>query len=114
MKLERGDLVLTDLDPVKGSEQGNTRPTAVIQNDVGNEYSPTTIVAPLTSSYETVYPVNVEVESGEGNLDRDSIILLNQITTVDIEERILKRIGTLEDETMDRVDEAIEISLGLD
>ncbi len=113
MKVRRGDIVLVDLDPVKGSEQGKTRPAVVIQNNVGNKHSPTTIVAPLTSSYRKVYPVNVEVESGENGLEKDSIILLNQIVTVDIESRILKKLGKLPTERMEKVDNAIEISLGL-
>lgn len=113
MKVRRGDIVLVDLDPVKGSEQGRTRPAVVIQNDVGNKHSPTTIVAPLTSSYRKVYPVNVEVESGENGLERDSIILLNQIVTVDIKSRVLKKLGKLSPEKMKKVDSAIEISLGL-
>ncbi|KXA88526.1 hypothetical protein AKJ40_03475 [candidate division MSBL1 archaeon SCGC-AAA259M10] len=113
MKVRRGDIVLVDLDPVKGSEQGRTRPAVVIQNDVGNKHSPTTIVAPLTSSYRKVYPVNIEVESGENGLERDSIILLNQIVTVDIKSRVLKKLGKLSPEKMKKVDSAIEISLGL-
>ncbi|KXB05512.1 hypothetical protein AKJ49_00635 [candidate division MSBL1 archaeon SCGC-AAA382A03] len=113
MKVRRGDIVLVDLDPVKGSEQGKTRPAVVIQNNVGNKHSPTTIVAPLTSSYRKVYPVNVEVESGENGLVKDSIILLNQIVTVDIESRVLKKLGKLSPERMKKVDSAIKISLAL-
>ena len=113
MKVRRGDIVLVDLDPKKGSEQGKTRPALVIQNDTGNRYSPTTIVAPLTSSYEKVYPVNVEVRSEGTALEKDSVVLLNQIATVDIEARIIKRLGRLSDEKMKEVDEAIKLSLGL-
>ena len=114
MEVERGDVVLVDLDPTKGSEQGKTRPALVIQNDVGNEYSPTTIVAPLTTSYDKVYPVNVEIKANESDLDKDAVVLLNQIVTVDIEERIIKKLTTLNQEKMQEVDKAIRISLGLD
>ncbi len=107
-------MVLVDLDPTKGSEQGKTRPAVVIQNDVGNRYSPTTIVAPLTSSYEKVYPVNVEVKSSESGIEKDSIVLLNQIVTIDIKARIIKRLGTISKSTMKDVDKALKISLGLE
>lgn len=112
--MKRGDIVLVDLDPKKGSEQGKTRPALVIQNDTGNEFSPTTIVAPLTSSYEKVYPVNVEVKHEGTDLEKDSVVLLNQIATVDIEARIIKKFGSLSAEKMREVDKAIKISLGLD
>ncbi len=114
MDVKRGDVVLVDLDPTKGSEQGKTRPAVVIQNDVGNRYSPTTIVAPLTSSYEKVYPVNVEVKSSESGIEKDSIVLLNQIVTIDIKARIIKRLGTISKSTMKDVDKALKISLGLE
>ncbi len=111
--MKRGDIVLVDLDPTKGSEQGKTRPALVIQNDIGNKYSPTTIAAPLTSSYEKVYPVNVEIKAGESGVKKDSIVLLNQIVTLDIEIRIIKKLGRLSEDKMKEVDKAIEISLGL-
>lgn len=114
LKLKRGDIVLVNLDPKKGSEQGKTRPALVIQNDTGNKYSPTTIIAPLTSSYVKVYPVNVEVKKEGSNLEKDSVVLLNQIFTVDIDERIIKKISTLSDEKIEEVDEAVKISLGID
>lgn len=113
MEVKRGDIVLVDLDPTKGSEQGKTRPTLIIQNDIGNKYSPTTIVAPLTSSYQKIYPMNVEVKSDVTNLQKDSVILLNQIVTVDIEARIIKKLVTLSKSKMKEVDKAIEVSLGL-
>ncbi|MGM0511001.1 MAG: type II toxin-antitoxin system PemK/MazF family toxin [Thermoplasmatota archaeon] len=113
MEVKRGYIVLVDLDPTKGSEQGKTRPALVIQNDIGNKYSPTTIVAPLTSSYQKIYPMNVEVKSDDTNLQKDSVILLNQIVTVDIEARIIKKLGTLSKSKMKEVDKAIEVSLGL-
>lgn len=114
MKVKRGDIVLVDLEPAKGSEQGKTRPAVVLQNDIGNKYSPTTIVAPLTSSYDEIYPVNVEIKTKRSELEKDSIVLLNQIVTVDIEERIIKKLGSLDKDKMKEVDKAIEVSLGLD
>ncbi len=111
MEVKRGDIVL--LDQTKGSEQGKTRPALVIQNDIGNKYSPTTIVAPLTSSYQKVYPMNVEVRSDEIGVQKDSVILLNQIVTIDIGARIIKKLGTLSESKMKEVHKAIEVSLGL-
>lgn len=113
MEVKRGDIVLVDLEPVKGSEQGKKRPCLIIQNDVGNKYSPTTIVAPLTRSYDKIYPINVEVKSRDSGLEKDSVVLLNQIVTVDIEERILEKLGQLLGEKMRKVDRAIKKSLGL-
>lgn len=112
--MRRGDIVLVDLDPTKGSEQGKTRPAVVIQNDTGNKYSPTTIVAPMTSSYKKVYPINVEVRSEETDVEKDSVILLNQIVTVDTEARIIKKFGTLSQKKMEEVNDALKLSLGLD
>ena len=113
LQLKRGDIVVVNLEPKKGSEQRKTRPAIVIQNDTGNKYSPTTIIAPLTSSYDKVYPVNVEVKQEGIDLEKDSVVLLNQIFTVDINSRIIKKIGTLSDEKMEEVDEAIKLSLGI-
>ncbi len=113
VKVKRGNLVLVDLDPTKGSEQGKTRPAVVIQNDIGNKYSPTTIVTPLTSSYDEVYPVNVELKQEDENLDKDSVVLLNQIVTVDIESRVIKKIGSVSKDKMEEIDRAIKTSLGL-
>lgn len=113
MKVSRGDIVLTDLDPVKGSEQGKTRPTAVIQNNTGNKHSPTTIVAPLTSNYSQIYPTDVELEAAKADISKDSKVMLNQIATVDIESRIEKKLGKLDSSKMKEIEDAIKISLGL-
>jgi mRNA interferase MazF len=113
MEVSRGDIILTDLDPVKGSEQGNTRPTLVIQNDTGNQYSPTTIIAPLTSSYTQIYPTDVELKVINEDVDKDSKVMLNQIATVDVESRVEKKLGEISSSKMREVDEAIKISLGL-
>ena len=113
MEVSRGDIVLVDLDPTQGSEQGKTRPAVIIQNDVGNKHAPTTILAPVTSSYDKTYPVNIELKSNNSVLDKDSIVLLNQIRTVSIEHRVIEVIGEMPDKKMEELDVAIEISLGL-
>jgi len=113
MTIRRGDIVLVDLEPVKGSEQGKTRPCLVIQNDIGNEHSPTTIVAVLTSKIGKEYPFTVFVKKGEANLPKDSIVLLNQIRTISINDRIVQKIGSANFQTMEKVDNAIKISLAL-
>jgi len=109
---KRGDVYLVNLDPTLGSEIKKTRPAVIIQNDVGNQYSPVTIIAPITSGEETVYPVEVLVEAPEGGLSNNSLVLLNQIRAVD-KRRLVKRLGTLKPETLRQVDRAITISLGL-
>lgn len=113
MNIKRGDVVLVNLEPTKGSEQGGTRPCLVIQNDLGNLASPTTIIAAMTSKTEHQYPFTVFVQKGEGNLPKDSLVSLNQIRTISISDRIVKKIGTLKPETMRRIDEAIKTSLAL-
>ncbi|MFW5902848.1 MAG: type II toxin-antitoxin system PemK/MazF family toxin [archaeon] len=114
MKLRRGEIVLVNLEPVKGSEQGKKRPAVVIQNDIGNRYSPTTIIAPLTSRYEENNPAQVNLEADlETGLEQDSTVLLNQIRTVSIEHRILKKMGRVSSEKMEKIDEALRISLDL-
>lgn len=116
MQIHRGDIVLVDLNPTKGSEQrGTDRPCVVIQNDVGNQYSPTTIVAPFTTQYDPdeIYPFLVEVRSSNTALDRDSVADLSQIRVVDIDKHVAKRIGSVPDETMAEIDSAIKDSLGL-
>lgn len=114
MKIRRGDIILVNLEPTKGSEEGLTRPGVVIQNDIGNKYSPTTIIAPITSSYDRIYPMNVEIKASQSKLEKDSIILLNQIRTISIKDRIIKKLDKISKEKMSEVDEAIRISLGLD
>ena len=112
--IKRGDIILVDLEPVKGSEQGGIRPCLIIQNDKGNKYSPLTIIAPLTSKdFTKEFPTNVFVSREESGLDKDSTILLNQIKTID-KSRIMKKISSLNSFLMNKVDLAIKISLGLD
>jgi len=110
----RGDLVWGNLEPVAGSEQGGIRPILIIQDNLLNAHSPTTIIAPLTSKiYTKEYSTNVQLFSGQFGLKRESTILLNQIRTID-KKRVIRKIGSLDSETMRKVDLAIKISLGLD
>ncbi|MEK6909247.1 MAG: type II toxin-antitoxin system PemK/MazF family toxin [Nanoarchaeota archaeon] len=114
VNIKRGEIFLANLEPVKGSEQGGIRPVLVIQNDISNEYSPITIVAALTSKIKiTKFITNIFIPKSQTGLDKDSIILLNQIKTID-KSRIIKRIGTVDNELMNKVDNAIKISLALD
>jgi mRNA interferase MazF len=113
MKIKRGDIVLVNFEPVRGSEQGGIRPSLIIQNDIFNKYSPTTIVAPITSkSFKKEYPTNVFIKKEYSRLDKDSTILINQIKTID-KRRIIKEISMLDDFTMNKVNLAIKISLSL-
>ena len=114
MKVKRGDIILANLEPVVGSEQGRIRPVLVIQNDIINENSPTTIIAPITSKiYTKEFPTNVEMEPEDSKLKARSTVLLNQIRTID-KSRIKKKISELSSGTMHKVDFAIRISLDLD
>ena len=114
MKVLRGDVVLANLEPVVGSEQGSIRPVLIIQNDTSNEYSPTTIIAPVTSRiYTKEFPTNVFVLKKDSKLDKDSTILLNQIRTID-KSRIIKKLTKLDGSIMNKVDLAIKVSLGLE
>jgi mRNA interferase MazF len=113
--LKRGDVVWVNLNRTIGAEAGKITPCVIIQNDVGNKYSPVTIVAVITSQerLSQKYPVDVWVGKGEGGLDAPSIILGDQIRTVD-KRRITKRLGQFSDPIMKEVDRAIKISLALD
>ena len=116
MRVRRGDIVTVELNPTKGSEQqGSNRPCVVIQNDVGNKYSPTTIVAPLTTQYDPtdVYPFEVEVRSSDTTLNHDSVADLSQIRVVDISNRVKQNIGSVPATDMAKIDAAIKNSLGL-
>ncbi len=113
MVIKRGNVFYANLNPVVGSEQGGVRPVLVIQNDVGNRYSPTVIVAAITSKIaKAKLPTHVEINAEEGKLEKDSVILLEQIRTID-KKRLQRQITHLEDEVIDKVNEALEISLGL-
>lgn len=113
MNVKRGDIYFADLSPVVGSEQGGVRPVLIIQNDVGNKYSPTVIVAAITSQIQKAkLPTHVEITAKEHGLDRDSVVLLEQIRTID-KQRLNERITHLVPELMKRVSEALQISIGL-
>lgn len=113
MEVKRGYIFFADLSPVVGSEQGGVRPVLVIQNNIGNRYSPTVIIAAITSQIDKAkLPTHVEIEASGYNLDRDSVVLLEQIRTID-KQRLQKKITELDEKIMPRVDEALRISLGL-
>ena len=113
-KVHRGDVIEINLDPTVGSEANKGRPCVVIQNDVGNKYSPVIIVAVITGAENVPkrYPVDIPVQRGEGGLVKDSVVQCSQIRSVD-EARILATLGKLEPSTMRQVDVALRISLGL-
>ena len=114
MTIKRGELYYADLSPVVGSEQGDVRPVLVVQNDVGNKYSPTVIAAAVTSKINKAkLPTHIELPSNSYGLAKDSVILLEQIRTLD-KRRLKERIGELSELTMTRVDKAILISLGFE
>ena len=114
MDVRRGDIVIVELDPTKGSEQRGTRPCLVVQNDIGNENAPTTIIVPFTTSVDDEqYPFEVLVTAEESHLREDSIAMCSQIRTVSIEDRIETVVGSIPDERLDDVDTALEYSLGL-
>jgi mRNA interferase MazF len=111
-RFRRGDIWTVDFEPVVGSEQGKARPALIIQNNIGNYYSPVLIVAALTSGDRARYDIQVEVKAPEGGLHNNSLVLLNQIRTID-KRRVGRYRGHLSTQTMQRVDEAIKISVGL-
>lgn len=114
MHVRRGDIVVVELDPTRGSEQRGTRPCLVVQNDVGNENAPTTIVVPFTTSFgEDLYPFEVLVPADQCALEEDSVALCSQIRTVSIDHRIHENLGAIPDERLLDVDSALEYSLGL-
>jgi mRNA interferase MazF len=111
--VKRGDIFYADLSPVVGSEQGGIRPVVIIQNDLGNRYSPTVIVTAITSQINKAkLPTHVEISSEVYGLSKDSVILLEQIRTVD-KKRLREKIGHMTDEDMKKVQEALIISMGL-
>lgn len=113
MVVKRGDIYYANLSPVVGSEQGGHRPVLIIQNDVGNKYSPTVIVAAITSQISKAkLPTHVEISARQYNLEKDSVILLEQLRTID-KRRLKEKVTHLNEEIMEKVDEAIRTSLGL-
>src|SRR3989338_6383165 len=109
VRIKRGDIVLAHLEPVVGSEQGSTRPVLIIQNDMGNETSPITIIAPITSKiYVKDFPTNIQLSREDSRLAKDSTILSNQIRAID-KSRIIKKISSLDSFTMNQVNIALKI-----
>ncbi|MDF2505308.1 MAG: growth inhibitor [Clostridium sp.] len=113
MVVKRGDIFYADLSPVVGSEQGGIRPVIIIQNDIGNKYSPTVIVAAITSQINKAkLPTHVEISSEEYGLNKDSVVLLEQIRTLD-KKRLKEKIGHMTDSDMEKVDKALLVSIAL-
>lgn len=111
--VKRGDIFYADLSPVVGSEQGGVRPVLVVQNDVGNKFSPTVIIAAVTSQINKAkLPTHIEIAADDYGLAKDSVILTEQIRTID-KKRLRERIGRLDDEVMDKVSRALSVSFGL-
>jgi len=110
IEVKRGEIWLVNLDPTIGHEIKKSRPAVIIQNDIGNKYGPITIIAPITSQkIEKVYPFEVHVAD---LLGKNAKVLLNQIRAID-KKRLIKNLGTVSDETLEKINEAIKISLGL-
>ncbi|HQE05668.1 MAG: type II toxin-antitoxin system PemK/MazF family toxin [Tepidanaerobacteraceae bacterium] len=113
MLVRRGDIFYADLNPVVGSEQGGIRPVLVVQNDIGNKYSPTVIIAAITSQIDKAkLPTHVELKSADYGLEKDSVILMEQLRTID-KRRLKEKITILDQDIMGKIDEALKISLGL-
>lgn len=111
--IKRGDIYYADLSPVVGSEQGGIRPVLIVQNNVGNKYSPTVIAAAITSQREKAkLPTHISVNSGDCGLAKDSIVLLEQVRTLD-KTRLKERMGSLDECSMGMVDKALSVSFGL-
>ncbi len=113
MNIKRGEIYYAYLSPVVGSEQGGIRPVLIVQNDVGNRYSPTVIAAAITSQRDkTNLPTHIRVDADHCGLAKDSIVLLEQVRTID-KRRLKEKMGTLDVGSMDMVDRALSVSFGL-
>lgn len=113
MTVHRGDIYYADLSPVVGSEQGGMRPVLIVQNDIGNKHSPTVIAAAITSRLDKAkLPTHIEVDGGTCGLAKDSVVLLEQIRTLD-KKRLKEKMGTLDVSSMSAVNSALSISFGL-
>jgi mRNA interferase MazF len=111
--IKRGEIYYADLSPVVGSEQGGVRPVLIIQNDVGNKYSPTVIAAAITSRQDKAkLPTHIELNASQYGLAKDSVVLLEQVRTLD-KQRLKERMGSLDNTSMNRVNDALSISFGL-
>ncbi len=113
MNIKRGDIYYADLSPVVGSEQGGLRPVLIVQNDVGNKYSPTVIAAAITSKMgKARLPTHIDIPGAGVGLTKDSVILLEQVRTID-KKRLKEKMGHLDESTMSHVNNAIQVSFGL-
>ena len=111
--VKRGDIYYADLSPVVGSEQGGVRPVLIVQNDIGNKYSPTVIAAAITSQINKAkMPTHIEISAEDYGLNKDSVILLEQVRTID-KRRLREKIGHLDEVLMNDVNNALSISFGL-
>jgi len=114
LMVKRGDIFYADLSPVIGSEQGGIRPVLIVQNDVGNKYSPTVIIAAITSQINKAkMPTHIELSNNEYGLSKDSVILAEQVRTID-KKRLKEKIGHLDEALMTQIDTALKISFGID
>ncbi|MBE6733964.1 MAG: type II toxin-antitoxin system PemK/MazF family toxin [Ruminococcaceae bacterium] len=113
MNIKRGDIYYADLSPVVGSEQGGVRPVLIVQNDVGNKYSPTVIAAAITSQQSKAnIPTHIQIGSESSGLAKNSVVLLEQVRTID-KKRLKEKMGCVDQNAMSKVDQAISISFGL-
>ena len=113
MNIRRGDIYYADLSPVVGSEQGGVRPVLIVQNNVGNRFSPTVIAAAITSQQSKAnLPTHIPLNSGTSGLAKDSVVLLEQVRTID-KRRLKEKMGAIDQSAMNAVDNAISISFGL-
>ena len=113
MTVRRGDIYYADLSPVVGSEQGGIRPVLIVQNDVGNRFSPTVIAAAITSQKDkNKLPTHIQVNANDSGLSKDSIVLLEQVRTID-KQRLKEKMGRLDDASMSRINQALSVSFGL-
>ena len=113
MQIHRGDIYYADLSPVVGSEQGGVRPVLIVQNDVGNRFSPTVIAAAITSRQDKAkLPTHISLNAVGSGLSKDSIVLLEQVRTLD-KHRLKEKMGSLDENSMGKVDQALSISFGL-
>ncbi len=113
MNVKRGDIYYADLSPVVGSEQGGVRPVLIVQNDVGNKYSPTVIAAAITSQQDkSRMPTHINVDGDSCGLSKDSVVLLEQVRTID-KQRLKERMGNLSVSDMNKINKALNVSFGL-
>ena len=112
MKVKRGDIFYADLSPVVGSEQGGIRPVLIIQNDIGNKYSPTVIALAITTKSKNRIPTHIPIKAGSCGLEKDSIILVEQVRTLD-KVRLKEKIGSIDEITLEKVKEALKLSFNI-